>query len=312
MKTVLITGIGGDIAQSIATILIESRPEFRLVGTDMNDRHAGQLFVDKVFQIPGASSVEYLDNIKGLIEEYSVDVVIPTSEQELSVFHTLIAEFGEDKCITAGVKVIDIGIDKLKTIDFIASLDIPVPWTIKAEGATPKDFPCIFKSQKGSGSKNIFIVEDKEEALFFANKFPYSVFQELLKPDNQEITCAVYRTKDGQISVLQLLRELSGDATGWAKVICDNQVFKMCEKVAIGIELQGSINIQLRLTDDGPRIFEINPRFSSTVLMRHRIGFCDLLWAIDESQGLDIDLPKIAIDQCMVRTQDAKILNNYE
>jgi len=37
-----------------------------------------------------------------------------------------------------------------------------------------------------------------------------------------------------------------------------------------------------------------------------------LLWAIDESQGLDIDLPKIAIDQCMVRTQDAKILNNYE
>ena len=312
MKTVLITGIGGDIAQSIATILIESRPEFRLVGTDMNDRHAGQLFVDKVFQIPGASSVEYLDNIKGLIEEYSVDVVIPTSEQELAVFHTLIAEFGEDKCITAGVKVIDIGIDKLKTIDFIASLDIPVPWTIKAEGATPKDFPCIFKSQKGSGSKNIFIVEDKEEALFFANKFPYSIFQELLKPDNQEITCAVYRTKDGQISVLQLLRKLSGDATGWAKVICDNQVFKMCEKVAIGIELQGSINIQLRLTDNGPRIFEINPRFSSTVLMRHRIGFCDLLWAIDESQGLDIDLPKIAIDQCMVRTQDAKILNNYE
>lgn len=308
MKTLLITGIGGDIAQSIATILIESRPEFRLLGTDMGDRHAGQLFVDKVFQIPGASSVGYLDNIKGLIEEYSVDVVIPTSEQELSVFHTLISEFGDDRCITAGTKVIDIGIDKLKTIDFIASLDIPVPWTIKAEGATPKDFPCIFKSQKGSGSKNIFIVEDKEEALFFANKFPYSIFQELLKPDNQEITCAVYRTKAGQISVLQLLRELSGDATGWAKVICDNQVFKMCEKVAIGIELQGSINIQLRLTDNGPRIFEINPRFSSTVLMRHRIGFCDLLWAIDESQGFDIDLPEIAIGQCMVRTQDAKKL----
>jgi len=32
MKTILITGIGGDIAQSIATILAESRPEFRLIG----------------------------------------------------------------------------------------------------------------------------------------------------------------------------------------------------------------------------------------------------------------------------------------
>ena len=90
------------------------------------------------------------------------------------------------------------------------------------------------------------------------------------------------------------------------------EVLEMCRKIAKGIELEGSMNIQLILTDSGPRIFEINPRFSSTVLMRHKLGFCDLLWAIDESQGLDIDLPKIAIDQCMVRTQDAKILNNYE
>lgn len=32
MKTVLITGIGGDIAQGVATILRESRPDLRLIG----------------------------------------------------------------------------------------------------------------------------------------------------------------------------------------------------------------------------------------------------------------------------------------
>jgi len=310
MKTVLITGIGGDIAQSIATILAESRPEFRLIGVDMNDRHAGQLFVDELFQVPRASSVDYLDSIKGLIKEHSVDIIIPTSEQELSVFHALIDEFGRDKCITAGVEVIDIGVDKLKTIDFIASLDIPVPWTIKAGSIIPKSFPCIFKSQKGSGSKNVFIVENKEEALFFANKFPDSIFQELLKPDNQEITCAVYRERDGKIAVLQLLRELTGGLTGWAQVINNDKVLEMCEAVATGMNLYGSINIQLRLTDKGPRIFEINPRFSSTVLMRHRIGFCDLLWAVDEAQGLSVKFTDISINQCMVRIQDAKKLGN--
>jgi carbamoyl-phosphate synthase large subunit len=310
MKTILITGIGGDIAQSIATILAESRPEFRLVGADMNNRHAGQLFVDELFQVPGASSVDYLDSIKGLIKEHSVDIIIPTSEQELSVFHALIDEFGRDKCITAGVEVIDIGVDKLKTIDFIASLDIPVPWTIKAGSIIPKSFPCIFKSQKGSGSKNVFIVENKEEALFFANKFPDSIFQELLKPDNQEITCAVYRERDGKIAVLQLLRELTGGLTGWAQVINNDKVLEMCEAVATGMNLYGSINIQLRLTDKGPRIFEINPRFSSTVLMRHRIGFCDLLWAVDEAQGLSVKFTDISINQCMVRIQDAKKLGN--
>lgn len=310
MKTVLITGIGGDIAQSIATILAESRPEFRLIGADMNNRHAGQLFVDELFQVPAASTIEYTDSIKALIKEHSIDIVIPTSEQELSVFHALIDEFGRDKCITAGVEVIDIGVDKLKTIDFIASLDIPVPWTIKAGSIIPKSFPCIFKSQKGSGSKNVFIVENKEEALFFANKFPDSIFQELLKPDNQEITCAVYRERDGKIAVLQLLRELTGGLTGWAQVINNDKVLEMCEAVATGMNLYGSINIQLRLTDKGPRIFEINPRFSSTVLMRHRIGFCDLLWAVDEAQGLSVKFTDISINQCMVRIQDAKKLGN--
>ena len=311
-KTVLITGIGGDIAQSIATILTESRPEFSLIGVDMNNRHAGSLFVDKLFKVPVASSEKYINRIRTLIKKYSVDIVIPTTEQELSAFQPLIDEFGDDRCITVGTKIIDIGVDKLKTINFIASLGIPVPWTINAESSIAKDFPCIFKSQRGSGSKNVFIIENEKDAFFFANKFPKSVFQELLKPDNQEITCAVYRTKDGKISVLQLLRELSGDATGWAKVVCNNQVLEMCKKVATGIDLQGSINIQLRLTDGGPRIFEINPRFSSTVLMRHRIGFCDLLWAIDEAQELVVDFPNITTGKYIVRVQDARKLNYYE
>jgi carbamoyl-phosphate synthase large subunit len=310
MKTILITGIGGDIAQSIATILAESRPEFRLIGVDMNVRHAGYLFVDELLQIPASSSSEYISRIRALIEKYSVDIIIPTSEKELSVFQPLIDEMGESKCITAGAKVIGIGIDKLKTIDFIASLNIPVPWTVKVKDTIPKDFPCIFKSQKGSGSKNVFMIEDKEEALFFANKFPDSIFQELLKPDNQEITCAVYRAKNGEVAVLQLLRELTGGLTSWMQVVDNDKILEMCEAVAIGINLYGAINIQLRLTDSGPRIFEINPRFSSTVLMRHRIGFCDLLWAIDEAQGLDIEFPDITINQCMVRTQDAKKLGD--
>jgi carbamoyl-phosphate synthase large subunit len=304
MKTILITGIGGDIAQSIATILAESRPEYRLIGTDINNRHAANYFVSEFFQVPSASSIEYIDSLKVLIKEHEVDIIIPSTEQELVALKPLLEEFG-DACISAGFDVIEIGVDKLKTIDFISSLEIPVPWTINAEGLISKGFPCIFKPQKSSGSKNIFIVEDKEQALFLSRKFPSSVFQELLKPDNQEVTCAIYRAKDGRIAVLQLLRELHGDATGWAEVVYDKQVHEMCEKVAIGFNLKGSINIQLRLTNKGPRIFEINPRFSSTVLMRHRLGFCDLLWSLDESQGLNVDFPNIACGRKIVRIHDS-------
>ena len=310
MKNFLITGIGGDIAQNIATILRESVPFTKLIGTDIKTRHAGHLFVDEVYEVPAATTKEYFDNIKELVSKYSIDIVIPTSEKELEIFQPLVEEFGEDRCITAGKKVIDIGIDKIKTINFLTSLGIEVPWTISANNSIPKNLPCIFKSKKGSGSRNLFVVENMEEALFFSRKFPDSIFQELLVPDDQEITCAVYRAKNGKVAVLQLLRELHGGSTGWAKVIDSKEVFDMCKIIANGINLYGAINIQLRLTNVGPRIFEINPRFSSTVLMRHRIGFCDLLWSISEAQGLNIDFPEIDINQSFVRVNDYRRLNN--
>ena len=309
MKTILITGIGGDIAQSIATIIREERPNIRLIGTDINLEHAGSIFVDEVFQVPMASSASYIPHIRELIKTHVVDVVIPTSEQELSVFDPIIDELKE-RCITTGKRIIEIGVDKLKTIKFIESLELPVPWTIPAKHKMPTMFPCIFKSQKGSGSKNIFIIENLTDAVFFAKKFPDSIFQELLEPADQEVTCAVYRAKSGQVAVLQLLRKLTGGLTSWVKVINKVSIDEMCEEIASGMNLYGSFNIQLRMTKDGPRVFEINPRFSSTVLMRHRLGFSDLLWALDESMGFTIDFTDIIVGQSMVRIQDVTKLNN--
>jgi carbamoyl-phosphate synthase large subunit len=106
-----------------------------------------------------------------------------------------------------------------------------------------------------------------------------------------------------------MLRKLIGGLTGWAKVIYDPQALELCEKIAIGLDLKGSMNIQMRLTECGPRVFEINPRFSSTVLMRHRVGFSDVLWAVSEAEGKPIHYPHIQGEIQMARTQGAIILN---
>ena len=310
MKTILITGIGGDIAQSIATIIRGEHSKVQLIGVDMDLKHAGYLFVDKFFQVPSATKKNYLDSIREIITSHSVDLVIPTNEKELSVFSPIIDELGENRCTTVGLNVINIGLDKLKTNDFIASLGYPVPWTVIAKKNVTLKFPCIFKAQTGSGSKNIFNVVNQEEATFLIKKFPNSIFQELLEPEEQEVTCAVYRSRDGRVAVLQLLRKLIGGLTGWCSVINNGEVLEICKTVAKNIDLQGSMNIQLRITKSGPRIFEINPRFSSTVLMRHRLGFCDLLWTLSEARGLPVNFPTIKTGQCMVRVQDAKKLIN--
>jgi carbamoyl-phosphate synthase large subunit len=58
-------------------------------------------------------------------------------------------------------------------------------------------------------------------------------------------------------------------------------------KIAKKLELNGSINIQLRLHEGLPYIFEINPRFSSTVFIRSELGFNDVAWSLGDKTTLD-------------------------
>jgi carbamoyl-phosphate synthase large subunit len=59
-------------------------------------------------------------------------------------------------------------------------------------------------------------------------------------------------------------------------------------RIAKGLNLVGSINVQLRLTSKGPIVFEINPRFSSTVFFRHLMGFDDVIWSLQQARHMQI------------------------
>lgn len=308
MKTILITAIGGDIAQGVATILHEVKDEYRLIGVDIHEQHGGKLFVDKLFIVLPANHADYEDSILNIIESESVDIVMPMSECELEVWAYTSKNIDNVHWIMAGKKVVNTGLDKLKTIQALQRLGLHVPWTMPVSEGKPINMPCIMKDRVGSGSRNVFRITSEKDADYLASKFPDAIYQELLFPDDQEVTCAVYRTNDHRVSTFQMRRRLTGGLTGWIETINDKNVSEMCEVIAHGLELHGSMNIQLRITDQGPRVFEINPRFSSTALIRHKLGFCDVLWSLKELEGNVIDFPNNPIGQFAVRTHNAEIL----
>lgn len=306
-KVVLITGIGGDISQGVATILRENRPDLRLIGVDVHAQHGGHLFVDQFALVPSASAPGYVDAIKDIVRKYAVDIVIPMSEPELAATRPFSELAPGVKWITAGERVVGAGLDKLETMRALTGLGVPVPWTRPVSEGRPIAYPCILKNRSGSGSRAVFTVSNDEDVDYLVKRYPDAIFQELLEPAEREVTCAVYRRRDGEVASLLMLRRLTGGFTGWAKIITDEETARMCEVIAQGLDLRGSMNIQLRLTDKGPRVFEINPRFSSTVLMRHRLGYTDVLWALDETEGKSVVFPEIPQDRIMVRVQGATV-----
>lgn len=80
-------------------------------------------------------------------------------------------------------------------------------------------------------------------------------------------------------------RKLTGGFSGYGKVEENNDINGVLKLVAEKLQLIGSINVQLRFSKDGPCIFEINPRFSSTVLFRYMMGFEDVIWSIEDAIG---------------------------
>ena len=116
---------------------------------------------------------------------------------------------------------------------------------------------------------------------------PNEIFQELLLPAKEEYTCGLYRSVTGEVRSISIKRRLQGGYTCAGEVICNVAISEYLQRIAESLCLQGSINVQLKLTSSGPVAFEINPRFSSTVVFRHLLGFEDFIWAMKERKGMD-------------------------
>ncbi|MDR2646490.1 MAG: ATP-grasp domain-containing protein [Holosporaceae bacterium] len=152
-------------------------------------------------------------------------------------------------------------------------------------------YPCIFKSRKGSGGTSIALVESEKflsdhcELLTDEN-----IFQELLLPEDEEYTCGVYRTLIGNVRTIIFKRRLAmkGGHSDKGVLVENSDVMNLLLSIADKLDLKGSINVQLKLTKDGPKVFEINPRFSSTIVFRHILGFSDVLWSIEESFNMPL------------------------
>ena len=82
---------------------------------------------------------------------------------------------------------------------------------------------------------------------------------------------------------------MKGGLTGSGIVEVIPEIEQLLNAVAMYLDLQGCINVQLRMRAGVPYVFEINPRFSSTVRFRHKLGFSDVIWSIQDRSRNIVD-----------------------
>ncbi len=290
---VLISGCGGDLGASIARICKESGMFAKVVGCNNNERHFSKHLVDKHYLVSNFGTDEYRRQIRSIVDDEKIDLVVPVSELEIR----LIAEdekrnsFGKTPFLIANKNSLDIGLDKLKTVNFLKKIGAPYPDTyIFKEMQNRLNYPYIIKSRNGYGSKTVFLIKNDKEKKYYLEKYPEFVAQEYLDVSESEYTCGLFSNSDGTIvRSIVLRRNLYEGTTSDGQVVSSKEIESLLKIIAKNINLVGSINVQLRVTEKGPVVFEINPRFSSTVRFRDLMGFKDFIWSVQDIMSCKID-----------------------
>lgn len=292
-KNILLLGAGGDIGQSIYKILSEIKWIQKTVGTDININSASSLMLDKFYRVPKCHDLEYIEKISQIIEDENISLILPVSESEISYFfQNTIDSINNIPLILPNFYSLSIGLDKLKTIKFLMDNNLPYPKTQKQIANLDLDYPLIAKSRTDSGSKSIIKVDDELDFKYVNRKFPHHILQEFLPEDEGEYTCGLFRSSKGEIRHIIFKRDLLSGFSVFGEVVENESINQLMVKIAKLLKLNGSINIQLRIVKGTPYIFEINPRFSSTVRFRDLLGFNDVLWVLEDKLNSEISIYK--------------------
>ena len=276
-KTLLVTGIGGNVAQGIIRTIRHLYPKFKVIGTNAKFVSAGNFLCDEVIEVPMSYADNYIDKMIEICNHHDVDLIIPATDYEtyyLAKNRDLLPTVACSDDTTSEIflkKSLTHQVFKKHGIPF-ASTDFPSKYKGEFKNI-------IVKPDEGRGSSGIHINPDN--LYTFDDSY---IIQELIV--GTEITTAFYVTKSNELlGQITMVRHLHNGTTVLSEVVMkyDHKMTDILQKIIRVIPIKGSCNIQCIVSESGEIIpFEINGRISGTNSIRANFGFEDVKYTLQE------------------------------
>lgn len=284
--TILVSGASGIVGYGILRSL-KKRGDCFLIGTTIYSESPANCFSDVVEIVPKTSDSEYFCCLKKLIVKYSVDMVIPGIEADMSAWNKAREELESTGTIVLlnNSDLISICLDKWRFYEMLERNNYPgrIETSIDPDD-TRFNIPFLLKPRCGFGGRGIVKVESKEQFAQNKNRIGSQLMiQEYVGSDAEEYTVSAFFDNKSEIkAVMGLKRKLSSVGyTEMAKVV-DTEEFKGDIKFLANIfKPVGPTNFQFRKNGDTLKLLEINPRVSSSTSIRMSFGYNESSMAID-------------------------------
>lgn len=275
------TGAGG----AATPYLIErlQTQGFRVIAADMDEHAIGLLVADKAFVIPGGLSPKFLPVLQCICADEQVDAVVPLVDEELIA--TCDLEQDGIVVLLPRPEFIRTCLDKALLMERLKAAGIGIPDTrLVSEGADGLKFPLVVKPRTGRGSRGVAIVDSASMLASVVSQSQYAPDRLLLQDyiDGPEFTISVVVWRDGEVQAVVPKEIISKRGITRLAITRRNPLIDdLCRAIQKNLRADGPFNVQLRLDGKSglPKVFEINPRFSTTVSLTIAAG-------VDEVGGL--------------------------
>lgn len=288
----LVTGVGGNVGQGILKALTDSGLASHVVGTDCNALSVGLYATDRGYVVPPAGDPAFLPALLDIVKKESIRIVFVGADAEtlaLSQMRGRIESKTGAVVVVADPDTVERCDDKLATAAWFALHAFPFAASARADDreaisalVETHGFPLVVKPRRGFAARGVEEVRSESELETAAAKLgDKGIVQEYIGTADSEFTAAVFCKTPGRVDAAIVLRRELLQGTSYRIGPAQNQ--SLIDHVRVwgaAIAAKGPLNFQFRLTDDGPKCFEVNARFSGTTGVRFRFGYNDVSMAV--------------------------------
>jgi carbamoyl-phosphate synthase large subunit len=247
----------------------------RVIVTDVNALSPAVYSGDRAYLVPLTSDPGYLDEILAICEAERIGMLIPTIDDELPIFSAAVERFA-----ACGVRVVvspesttTLCNDKFETCRVLREKGISA-----AESFLPASLPLspmlplFIKPRWGRGGVGAVTARTRRELDFFIDYVSEPVIQEFL--NGPEFTIDVLCDFSGRpLSIVPRERVVvRAGVIDRGRTVNDPSLIELARACAAAVPFAGPINIQCRVHEGKPTVFEINPRFSGGIPLTIEAG----------------------------------------
>ena len=288
-KRLLFSGAGGSIFPYMFEMLEE---KYDVYAMDSDPKIARLYEDEKIFTVPNISDDNFVTTILDIISEHKIDVYIPGIDEEILIAIEISKEMNI-QVLSPSQTFVELCLDKFKLMKVLSDKNISNIDTYMGDNYSEEfEYPIFLKPNVGRGSRGIKKIDTlvEYEAYFVLEE--YAKKDILVQPfiGGEEYTVSVTVNNLNQlISIVPKIVYTKQGITKYAQSIKHEKIEAICKKIVEELKPQGSFNVQLKLYDNVVYIFEINPRFSTTLVLSVASGVNEVDLAIENFDKEKVD-----------------------